>query len=295
MDQAQSNQQSKATIKAQLKRCKIGWLGLQSHETAYLPKLLYADEQIHGVIYGLNKGGWAMLLATEKRVIFLDKKLLFTTRDILTYDMVSSIQSNAVGVTASVTLHTRGGDYSLRFVARGAADKFVAFIEKRRINARQHTQDQPTSFIETDQPLEAGAVLDEAASRYLAAHDTAVLSTVDTADQPGGAVVHYVFDAGALFVLTKSDTTKARNMMNNPNVALTIHPEGTMQTMQLQAIADVETRTEQQQKIFHAVMKEKHYRGDTQSAPVTMIKDGFFIVFRLQPKKVILTDYSQKK
>ncbi len=285
----------KNRIYQELTNVGIDSLSLFRAEGRYLPSVIYEDEHIGGAIYGLGQGGWCMLVATEKRVIYLDRKPFFTTKDILTYDIVSGIQSNTTGPFSSVTLQTRVGDYALRFVGKRAADVFIKYIESRRLSGGQYDQSSGRYFQEVDKNSKLQDVISQEAFDYIAEHDVAVLSTADKSGAPSGAVVHYVLDHdGRIYIVTKSGSQKARNIMNNPGVALTIHADGSLQTAQLQAEATVETRQDKQDQIFNHVVQERNYKEGKKSPPVTTLREGYYIVIRLTPTTVTYTDFSEK-
>lgn len=105
--------------------------GLSSEEVRYLPKLIRVDEQIGGVVYGWHQDGFAMLVATDKRVIFLDKKPLFSTVDDIRYEVISGVSFGHVGIGSTVTLHTKIKDYKLRTFNEKCSMGFVQYIESR--------------------------------------------------------------------------------------------------------------------------------------------------------------------
>lgn len=104
---------------------------LASEEAHFLPTLINTDEQIGGVVYGLHQDGFAMLIATSYRVIFLDKKPLFNTVDDVRYEVISGVSFGHAGIGSTVTLHTKIKDYKLRTLNRKCATGFVKFIESR--------------------------------------------------------------------------------------------------------------------------------------------------------------------
>lgn len=123
-------------VRMELKVAGMTAYGLGKIESRYLPNLIHEDEHIGGVIYGQNEGGSAMLVATNKRIIFLDRKPMFTTTDELTYDVVSGLRHDSSGFLHTVVLHTRIGDYKLRYVNKNCAKRFVAYIEKCRLEVQ---------------------------------------------------------------------------------------------------------------------------------------------------------------
>lgn len=120
-------------IREELKYLGVACYGLLTLESRYLPHVIDYDESIRGVVYGWLKGDVVMLVATDRRVIFLDKKPLFVNEDEITYDAVSGVKFSHVGFFTTVTLHTKVRDYTTRSLNEHSARTFVAYIEMRRI------------------------------------------------------------------------------------------------------------------------------------------------------------------
>jgi len=280
-------------LRDKLKAVGVGAVGLHTGEVRELAKVLHADESIGGVVYGKYTGGIAWLIATDKRVIFLDKKVFFTTMDELTYDVVSGVKSSHAGVFASIILHTRVHDYAMNYVVPKCAQIFVKFIEGRRLESGSYNvatsrhapaEAAPPSFQNTS---------DEGLT-FLKEHDLAVLSTVDRTGSVHGAVIYYLVDQSNLvYLLTKSETGKGRNVYAHSQVALTVHEPGTMQTLQLQGIAEVETDQTIKDKVFTAIVKPRPYRSKMELPPVAKLHEGAFMVIRISPTFMSYHDYSK--
>lgn len=112
--------------------------GFTKFSVRYLPKVIHENEHIHGLVYGryreengpsLNEG---LLVATEFRVIFIDHKPGFTKTDELGYHIVSGVETSTA-LFSAVTLHTRIGDYELRFINKKCGRKFIEYVEQRKI------------------------------------------------------------------------------------------------------------------------------------------------------------------
>ncbi len=125
----------------ELKAAGVTRYGMKKFAVKYLPKIIHEKEHVHGVIYGryadnegsltLNEG---VLVATDKKIIFVDHKPGFTNTDEITYDVVSGIKKTTA-LFSAVSLHTRLGDYSFRFINPKCANTFVAYVEKKRLEA----------------------------------------------------------------------------------------------------------------------------------------------------------------
>lgn len=102
-------------------------------ETYYLPTVIHPDEHIMGSVFGrynYNGGtGRGALVATDQRVLFLDKKPLFVHYDELTFMIIGSISYTRSALIGYVTLHTRLGDFQLRTFNHRNAYNFVKYIE----------------------------------------------------------------------------------------------------------------------------------------------------------------------
>lgn len=105
-------------------------------ETHALPFIIGPDEKINGIVYGRYKRGGAepsvgrgALVATDSRILLVDKKPLFLKCDELSYKVVSGVTYTRVGPAGTVTLHTRAGDIEIRTLNQNCAHKFVESIE----------------------------------------------------------------------------------------------------------------------------------------------------------------------
>lgn len=129
-------------IQQELKAVGVTAFGRLKFASRFLPQVLHENEHIRGVVYGRYAEGtgllrWVegMLIATDRRIIFLDRKPGFESLDELTYDVVSGVQKSYAWPFASVTLHTRIGNYTLRFANKVCIDTFMHYVEKRRLES----------------------------------------------------------------------------------------------------------------------------------------------------------------
>lgn len=123
----------KQRVATELRKLGVTSLALLRLEARHLYKILHDGEHIKGVVHGRAAEGYAMLVATERRVIFFDKKPLFTNEDEITYDVVSGVKVATNGIMQTVTLHTRIKDYVITTFNRQCAYGFMAWIEARRL------------------------------------------------------------------------------------------------------------------------------------------------------------------
>ncbi len=127
----------KKRIKQALRDLGMSRVGLAMMESRHLPRVIHKSEHLGGVMYGHSKDGNAMLVATNKRVIYLDKKPLFIDMDEISYNVISGINTTSAGLDTIVTLHTRIKDYSIRGFNKNCAQIFTRFIEQHCLGQSQ--------------------------------------------------------------------------------------------------------------------------------------------------------------
>jgi hypothetical protein len=127
-------------VAGELRELGVTGFGMLRMESRYLPHIIHSGEHLKGVVYGRHKDGFAMLVATDRRVVFLDKKPLFANQDEVTYDVVTGVNLSTNGIGKAVTLHTRVKDFEIRTYNGKCARGFVSYIEKRRVERLNHEQ-----------------------------------------------------------------------------------------------------------------------------------------------------------
>jgi len=116
-----------------LRELGVRKFGFKWSEVRYLPQLIHPTEQVGGVVQGRSKDGHVLLAATDKRVIFLDTKPLFVRSEDISYDAISALTLEWMGVSGALTMHTRLGDFKLKINNRRTAEIFRSFVEQRCI------------------------------------------------------------------------------------------------------------------------------------------------------------------
>lgn len=130
----------RSRIYADLKRLGASQYNLWLPETHNLEYIVHPGESIKGIIYGhytqksgqqATLNGRGMLVVTNKRVIFVDKKPLYVRFDQITFGIISGITYAKAGIaSANVTLRTRTGDYTFRTFNLKSAKNFIDSIEE---------------------------------------------------------------------------------------------------------------------------------------------------------------------
>jgi len=288
-------------IATELKAAGASSYGAIKFASRYLPTVIHPDEHVMAAVYGrYDEGGGllslsaGMLVATEKRVIFLDHKPGFTSMDEITYDVVSGVKKVSSTLASTLTLHTRVGDYVIRFANASGSDKFIHYIETRRVEISEHPDEtipKPTPASKVS-PVDA---VEKEAFEFLRKHEVAVLSTINRTGNLHGATIYYFVDDGnRICIATKSSTQKARDIFTNQQVALTAYDADTIETVQLQGFAQIVTDAAEKQKILKEIVKPRDYKGKMLLPPVTTIHEESYVALRIIPTNARYIDYKKR-
>lgn len=282
-------------IKDELVAAGFTKYALLKSESRRLPTIIHENEHIMAAVYGRTQTGSAMLVATDLRVIFLDIKPLFKIMDEINYDMISGITHDEQAGFGHIIVHSRMGDYKIRYANPACASRFASHIENARIDL-PHTVNspQPTATIAAqtyNSKPQAIITSDELA--FLQNHELGVLATVNPNQEPHLSTVYYtVNDTGILHILTKSETEKSRNIAHNHNTAFIVYDESNLQSLQLHARAEIEPDATIRQSVYNLISRERTYGNNIKKPPVTKLQDGSFTVIRLTPVEITLSSYS---
>jgi hypothetical protein len=102
------------SIQQQLKAIKFGNSPWNQAEIRELPKIIHDNEKISECVNGYYEGGFALLVATEMRLLLIDKKPLnYLTVEDLRFDMINEIDYSHRLMGATITIST--GSKTLKF------------------------------------------------------------------------------------------------------------------------------------------------------------------------------------
>ncbi len=285
----------KKRVKDELCNAGVTQYGLLKGESRHLHSIIHDDETINGVVYGRTENGSAMIVATNKRVLYLDHRILFNKSEVITYEVVSGVSVNEQSGYAGVVLHTRIRDFRLRFVNLKCARKFAKYIEARRIISDPDTlkvDDLPKpDFRVHDVPQ---AEYSSKARLFLTSNYIGVLSTQTSNNTTQGSVVFYTVDNNNLiYIASKSKTSKSYNISSNPAVALTIFNLQSIQTLQIEGYAFIEKDPIITKQVFDKVLKPRVVDGKEILSPLMNIPAGEYEVIVIKTIHYKYADYKK--
>lgn len=125
-------------LEDQLKKIGCNFQFWGRSEIKELANILLPGETVEHVVNGTYDGGFAMLAATDQRVLLIDKKPMYLTLEDVRFDMIAEIDYNHRLMNATVFIFTPSK--SLKFTGYNQARlrKLFQFVQTRVMEIRQH-------------------------------------------------------------------------------------------------------------------------------------------------------------
>jgi hypothetical protein len=113
-------------------------------EIRELCHILMPNEKIIGAVNGRYEGGLAMLVATDRRLLLIDKKMMFLNLEDIRYDMISQVEYSARLIDATTTVHTINTVLRFTSLRQAALRRLTTFMQEKVMQLRymiEHQQD----------------------------------------------------------------------------------------------------------------------------------------------------------
>lgn len=145
-----SNASHKDRVLQELAAAGVKRLELRRHMFKLLPEIIRNNEHIEAVAYGLNDKHWhAVLVATDHRVVYVEGDLMFSSTEEAPYEIVHGTEHTHAPLRIGLTLNTRENNYTLSYVNKDCAARFVSYIEDRV----EKMDDLPSGFTAPHKPV----------------------------------------------------------------------------------------------------------------------------------------------
>lgn len=123
---------SQASISEQLKRIGFSQSAWGRAEVKELPNIILPEEEIFECVNGTYEGGFALLVATDVRVLLIDKKPFnYLTVEDLRFDMINEIDYNHRVFGAYVDISTGSRDLKFRSYNQTRLRKLITHVQHR--------------------------------------------------------------------------------------------------------------------------------------------------------------------
>lgn len=108
-----------------------GWSAI-----AQLPGLLEDDEVIEKITSGLYDAGHAVLIATNKRMIFMDKKVMSFRVEDIHYQMISEVEHRTGFIMAKLRIRCLSNEINLSSLSQKTVREFARYVDTKVNNMR---------------------------------------------------------------------------------------------------------------------------------------------------------------
>lgn len=116
-------------------------------EFFHLPEILNSGEQPLAIASGMMDGNTWLITLTNKRVIFLDKGMLFGVKQIdINLNNIVSVGGKTGLLLGEIMISTSGQNYTIKNVMKGSVIPFTNLVNETRntLNTPAHPQQEPT-------------------------------------------------------------------------------------------------------------------------------------------------------
>jgi hypothetical protein len=120
---------SLASIKKELAISGAPGRVMRSGEARLLPNILSHDEEIMAWVQGLFDEGLGLVVATNARLLIINKSFFWQRVEDESYSMVNSIKYKKGVVFGKLILSTRARRYTFTILKHDPIESFVSFID----------------------------------------------------------------------------------------------------------------------------------------------------------------------
>lgn len=137
-----------SVIEARLAKLNIKISSWFKAELRELQKTLADGEEIVALVTGRYYGGYALLVATNQRMLLIDKKTFFMAFEDIRYDMISEINFNSRLLDSTITLFTINKQHRFTcFKHRHQLRQLTSYVQQRVMQLRDGAPAQPTMLL----------------------------------------------------------------------------------------------------------------------------------------------------
>lgn len=150
-------------VKAQIKQLDLDNVStfFGRKEINELPHILAVSEIVDNIVQGTYKNGNGILVSTNRRLIFIDKGLIYGLKvEDFPLDKISSIQYETGLVLGKIKIHTSGNIATIDNIEKSSARRFAEFVSNK-LSQPKETQIQNNSQPDIYDRLEKLAKLKE--------------------------------------------------------------------------------------------------------------------------------------
>lgn len=123
---------------------------LGRREIKELPSILWEDELPEKIVQGMYNNASGLLVATNKRLIFIDKGLFSLKVEDFPYDKITSIQYSTGLLMGAIEIYASGNKAEIKGVSKDQVKPFAEYVRARITAPRSHASYEAATKAATD-------------------------------------------------------------------------------------------------------------------------------------------------
>lgn len=139
------------------------------------------------------------------------------------------------------------------------------------------------------------AITDESAEviKFLSKHHIGVLATADKNGMPHAATVYFAVDKDLnIYFITKTGTTKHRNLSSNPVASLAVYEADSQSTVQIRGTVEI-VDADTFQSVFAKILHVTAETSESVVPPFSRLEGYGYEGYRLKPSSMRLAVYTR--
>lgn len=124
-------------VRTQLRAVGASSYQLAKQEIVELAKLLGHSENIQAFMYGFYDAGYGMLVATNRRILFIDKRFYNLKVEDIPYAVVNSVEYHLGFFFGTAKLYTRAQNFYFWWVKKRDLLNFCEYVDGKMLEAQR--------------------------------------------------------------------------------------------------------------------------------------------------------------
>lgn len=129
-------------INHQLRACGARTNILSKGEARCLPTIIHPGETIRAFVYGSHPAGFGMMVATDRRLLYVNKVFFDTKIDEVMYASVAAVEYDLGIRYGKLKIYTRAKDFEFKYINKRYLRPFVTFVNEQVAAAQSYPQPQ---------------------------------------------------------------------------------------------------------------------------------------------------------
>lgn len=196
---------TRESVEEQLKEIGFNTQGWGRTEIGELPNIILPEEEIKECANGIYEAGFALLVATNIRVLLVDKKPLnYLTVEDLRFDMINEIDYSHRLMGATISISTGSRNLQFTSVNQARLRKLINHVQhcmaESKLKQSEHQEDQKLHLEQINQQLQTYLIAQHRQQQRMQSQLQGAPQPAAAAEpiKPSGELADYLYAQGLL-------------------------------------------------------------------------------------------------